>query len=64
MVPRHSANVSLEELQRASEIVEKGVSLTDELADALQHGTAIGGARPKALIDDDGRKFIAKFSSY
>jgi len=62
-VPRHSANVSLEELQRASEIVEKGVSLTDELADALQHGTAIGGARLKALIDDDGRKFIAKFSS-
>jgi len=62
-VARHSSNVSLEELQRASEIVEEGVPLTDELADALQHGTAIGGARPKALIDDGGRKFIAKFSS-
>jgi len=62
-VPRHSANVTLEELQRASEIVEQGDPLTDDLADALQHGTAIGGARPKALIDDGGKKFIAKFSS-
>lgn len=62
-VPRHTANVSLDELQRASDIVEEGVPLSDELAQALQHGTAIGGARPKALIDDEGRKFIAKFSS-
>ena len=61
--PRYAANVSLEELQRASDIVEEGVPLTNELAEALQHGTAIGGARPKALIDDGGRKFIAKFSS-
>jgi len=62
-VPRQSINVTLEELQRASEIVEKGVPLTDALADVLQHGTAIGGARPKALIDDGASKFIAKFSS-
>lgn len=62
-VPRYATNVSLDELQRASDIVEEGVPLTDELAEALQHGTAIGGARPKALIDDGGRKFIAKFSS-
>lgn len=62
-VPRQSINVTLEELQRASEIVEKGVPLTDDLADVLQHGTAIGGARPKALIDDGASKFIAKFSS-
>lgn len=62
-VPRQSANVTLDELQRASEIVEDGVPLTDELADVLQHGTAIGGARPKALIENGGTKFIAKFSS-
>lgn len=62
-VPRQRSNASLEELQRASDIVEKGVPLTDELAEALQHGTAIGGARPKALIDDGNRKYIAKFSS-
>jgi serine/threonine-protein kinase HipA len=29
----------------------------------LQHGTSIGGARPKALIDEGDRKYIAKFSA-
>ena len=62
-VPRQRLNASLDELQRASDVVEEGVPLTDELAEALQHGTAIGGARPKALIDDGNRKYIAKFSS-
>lgn len=62
-VPRQGSNASLDELQRASDIVEKGVPLTEELAEALQHGTAIGGARPKALIDDGNKKYIAKFSS-
>lgn len=30
---------------------------------AIQHGTSIGGARPKATLNDDGRQWIAKFSS-
>lgn len=52
----------------ASERVEKGVPLTPALELALRHGTAIGGARPKALIDETGgneagRKWIAKFSA-
>lgn len=29
----------------------------------MAHGTSIGGARPKALLDDEGRHLIAKFSS-
>ena len=29
----------------------------------MQHGTAIGGARPKALIRDGDVKYVAKFSS-
>lgn len=29
----------------------------------LQHGTSIGGARPKALLTSDHGKFIAKFST-
>lgn len=34
------------------------------LLQAIQHGTSIGGARPKALIDDiDGSKWVAKFST-
>ncbi len=62
-VPRMSANVSLDELLDSAERIEKGIPLTLELDQALQHGTAIGGARPKALIESGDKKFIAKFSS-
>ena len=62
-VPRLAANVTFDELQESSERVEKGVPLTEELDQALFHGTAIGGARPKALIKEGDKKYIAKFSS-
>ena len=62
-VPRQRKNASLEELQQSAGRVEKGVPLTKELDEALNHGTSIGGARPKALIDAEDKKFIAKFSS-
>ena len=61
--PRNVSGAPLEELIEATECVEKGIPLTPELAQALQHGTSIGGARPKALIQSDSRKFIAKFST-
>lgn len=61
--PRANANVSLAELIDAAAHVEKGTPLTPELEKALNHGTAIGGARPKALVDAKGKKYIAKFSS-
>jgi serine/threonine-protein kinase HipA len=53
----------LEELLLSAERVEKGISLTPELDQALFHGSSIGGARPKALIEDQGLKYVAKFSS-
>lgn len=62
-VPRVANNVSLEELTESAERVEKGVPLTPELDQALFHGSSIGGARPKALIQDQGKKYVAKFSS-
>ena len=62
-VPRTANNVSLEELIESAERVEKGVPLTPELDQALFHGSSIGGARPKALIQDQGKKYVAKFSS-
>ncbi len=62
-VPRSTNNVSMEELVESAERVEKGVPLTPELDQALFHGSSIGGARPKALIQDQGKKYIAKFSS-
>ena len=62
-VPREANNASLEELINSAERVEKGMPLTMELDRALFHGSSIGGARPKALIQDQGKKFVAKFSS-
>ena len=62
-VPRTANNVSMEELIESAERVEKGVPLTPELDQALFHGSSIGGARPKALIQDQGKKYVAKFSS-
>lgn len=62
-VPRQRANATLDELMHSAERVERGVPLSIELDEALQHGTSLGGARPKALVDDRGRKFIAKFSA-
>ena len=55
---------SLDELHQAADLLEAGERLSPALETALVHGTSIGGARPKALIgDDEGRSFIAKFSS-
>ena len=62
-VPRSPNNASLEELLESAERVEQGIPLTAELDQALFHGSSIGGARPKALIEDRGLKYIAKFSS-
>lgn len=62
-VPRSVNNASLEELLESAQRVERGVPLTPELDQALFHGSSIGGARPKALIENQGTKYIAKFSS-
>ncbi|MBL4836861.1 MAG: type II toxin-antitoxin system HipA family toxin [Kordiimonadaceae bacterium] len=62
-VPRQSKGATLEELMNSAERVEKGVPLSPELDQAIFHGSSIGGARPKALIEDGETKYIAKFSS-
>ncbi|KEO60018.1 phosphatidylinositol kinase [Thioclava indica] len=62
-VPRLKAEASYEDLLEAAAHIEKGVPLTPALDQALNHGTSIGGARPKALIDNGDRTLIAKFSS-
>ena len=62
-VPRAAQAASLEELLTAAEKVEKGIPLTPELDQALFHGSSLGGARPKAMIEDGDKKLIAKFSS-
>lgn len=62
-VARVAAQSSLDDLLQAADLVERGVPLPPALEQALQHGTSIGGARPKALIDADKKKLIAKFST-
>jgi serine/threonine-protein kinase HipA len=62
-IPRQPEAASLEELLEAAERVEQGIPITPELEQALFHGSALGGARPKALIDHDHARLIAKFSS-
>lgn len=62
-VPRLAARAGLDDLMEAATRIERGMPLTPALDQALLHGTSIGGARPKALIDDKDKKFIAKFST-
>src|SRR6056297_1884689 len=62
-VPRAGQTATLQDLQQAAARVDKGVPLTPELDQALFHGSSIGGARPKALIQAYDEKYVAKFSS-
>lgn len=61
-VPRQRT-AALEQLLHVAELVEAGSHVPDDLAAAAGHGTSIGGARPKAVLDDGDRHLIAKFSS-
>jgi serine/threonine-protein kinase HipA len=62
-VGRDRERVSLDDLADAADRIERHEPLPPAIADALLHGTSIGGARPKALIDDGKRQLIAKFAT-
>lgn len=62
-LPRLSGAATLSELMESADLVDRNIPLTPELADALLRGSSIGGARPKASIEDGDRRLIAKFSS-
>ncbi len=52
----------LPELLTAADRLEQGLPLDPALGLALLHGSSLGGARPKVLVEDgDGSKKIAKF---
>lgn len=65
--------VNLKQLQQVTEKVESGAAIPSNLYAALFHGTSIGGARPKAFLNDGDsnikdqpiskKQLIAKFSS-
>lgn len=58
-----TATATLSELRSAAEALERRLPLSPEIAAALQHGTSIGGARPKATLRHGHRALIAKFQS-
>ncbi|MGB8603196.1 MAG: HipA N-terminal domain-containing protein, partial [Rhizomicrobium sp.] len=57
-LPREAENATLEDLMEAAERVDRGEPIPPALDKALFHGSSIGGARPKALIEDGADKFI------
>lgn len=61
--PREVDQPPLADLVDAARRIEEGAPLDERLVLALLRGTSVGGARPKALVDDGGRSLIAKFSS-
>ncbi|MCS3903863.1 serine/threonine-protein kinase HipA [Methylohalomonas lacus] len=62
--PKASHTAELKDMLSAAEAVEQNQPLPPELDQALLHGTSIGGARPKVLINgESGQPAIAKFSS-
>ena len=62
-VAREADHATLDLLLTSADRIDRGLPLEPDLAEALQHRTSIGGARPKALIEDGGVKYIAKFPS-
>jgi len=59
--PRVGENVLLEQLVNVTELIEAGEPLPPALHRVVFPGS--GGARPKALVDAPGAKYIAKFPS-
>ena len=61
-VPRTMDAASLDDLSEAAERLATDQPIPPELEGALNHGTSIGGARPKAAIAGEKAKYVAKFS--
>lgn len=58
-----STPAPLADLLDAADRLDRRQELPPAIREALLHGSSIGGARPKALLDDGSSKLIAKFSS-
>lgn len=53
---------NLVHLQKIADDIEAGREVDQSLEPFFFHGSGLGGARPKTLIDHDGRSWIAKFN--
>jgi len=61
--PRQGQVAPMEDLIDAADKIDRGLPIAADLDLALQHGTSLGGARPKVMIQDGGIQYIAKFSA-
>lgn len=60
---RVTKTVTMAHLLQAADLVERRQPLPPDLEQAALHGSSIGGARPKALIEQEDKRLIAKFST-
>ena len=58
-----TSEATLDEMVTAADRLQSGLPLPPTLEIALLHGTSVGGARPKVLLNDGDRRLIAKLSS-
>lgn len=57
----HPTSGELNALYRIVELIERREHIPEEWHDLLFQGTSMGGARPKAVLEHDGRLWLAKF---
>ena len=61
-VPRDAEAVELEVIDSFATMLEQQRPISKKLLPILLHGTSVGGARPKCLLEKEGKPYIAKFS--
>ncbi len=57
----HNRTHQLAELVAAAEAIEEGKRVPAHILEQLEPGTSMGGARPKATIEDGNRLWVGKF---
>src|SRR6266436_2387599 len=58
---RYNRTHQLAELVAAAEAIEEGKRVPAQILEQLEPGTSMGGARPKATIEDGNRLWVGKF---
>ena len=58
---RYNRTHQLAELVAAAEAIEEGKRVPEHILERLEPGTSMGGARPKATIEDGNRLWVGKF---
>ncbi|OGV28016.1 MAG: hypothetical protein A3F18_05025 [Legionellales bacterium RIFCSPHIGHO2_12_FULL_37_14] len=61
-ISRDLGNISLNDINNFAGVFETDQNFSKKLAPIFLHGTSVGGARPKCLINIHGVDYIAKFS--